>query len=438
MFSVTQKIVSGFIVIIFIGALLLSMPFSSNNNSFQSFIDALFTSTSAVTTTGLIVVDTGGYYNTLGQLIIIGLIQIGGLGYMIFIGLVVSKFRGGITINLMKFYRESISKPESISILSYSKFIIIYTIIVEALGTLLLGFYWQYFMPIGSAFYNAFFHSISAFCTAGFSLYNDSLMQYKESYFVNIIISVLCILGAVGFLPILEIFINIKNKINKKRMRKLSVHSSIVLLSTFLIFAFSTFLYLLFNHNEKNILTNFLTSSFQVISASTTAGFNSIEIADIHPSTLLILILIMYIGASPGGTGGGIKTTTFSVLIGFVYKLFKGNGNLTLLKKTIPQSITNKAVAAAIFSIIIIFTSVIALLTTEAVSLIVALFEVVSAMGTVGLSMGITAHLSLSGKIIIISNMFIGRIGALALGFSLVKKDNKTFFSFPEEEIYIA
>jgi len=438
-FSPLQILTLGFAIITLTGTFLLMLPEASVNGTSQSFIDALFTATSGVSTTGLIVVDTGSYYTLFGQWVILILIQIGGLGYMVFIVMVFLSQGKGISLKGRKILRESLSRPLKIDMSNFAKIVFVFTFVIEALGAIGLFIYWSRFFPFSQAVYVSVFHSVSGFCTAGFSLFSDSITSYGHSYYMNVIVDLICISGAVGFFVLYDVYRYISKKINKQQRVQLSIHSKIVLAVTFTLILFGSILIFGFEGSKFTELLGIkiLFAAFQIISASTTTGFNTIDISSIANSSLLLIIILMFIGASPGSTGGGIKTTSFAVLIKHIFSVLHGIKDTVLFKRKIRNDTVTNVIVLAAISLIWITLAVLILSYTEKFEFIRILFETVSAFGTVGLSTGITSGLSVAGKIIITLTMFLGRVGPLALGFSLLKTGRQNGFSYPEEEILI-
>ncbi len=436
-FTPIQSLSIGFSGLSLIGAVILSLPISSASGESTSFLNALFTSTSAVTTTGLIVVDTGTYFNRFGQTVIMSLFQIGGLGYMVFISLAIFGFAGKLSLSNRILLRESINHPTKMDLMKFSKIIILATIVIEFIGVVLLTIYWSGFYPLGEALYSALFHSISAFTTAGFSIYSNSFMKFEGNIFFNIVIIVLLVLGAVGFFVLYDIASYIKNY--KRKNRRLTVHTKIVI---WLMMSLSFFAALLFYFLEGNTQVNsvsekIITAIFQAFTASTTAGFNTINTGLMSAGSLFITVVLMFIGAGPGGTAGGIKLTTFGVLLISLYDQLTGKKNPAVLKRRISKGTVERATAITLLAVLWMIVAVLCLVISEGKQFLVVLFEVVSALGTVGLSAGITSSLTAFGKIIIIVTMLIGRVGPLGIGLSIIRQTQTTSFEYPEEEILV-
>lgn len=425
-----QLLVIGYISISIIGSLLLMLPIASSSGISQNYIDALFTSTSASTTTGLIVEDTGTYYSLFGQGIILLLFQIGALGYMIGVTLMVLGLGGKISITDRILLRESVKRPTTVNMIWFVKIITVITFTIEALGALVLTLYWTKDFGFNDALYLGVFHSVSAFCTAGFSLFKDGFIGYQSSILLNVVISILCILGAIGFFVIYDV-LRFIGASYKKEQKKLSVYTkfSFLLTITLILFGFI----IIFISEGDSIMA----SLFQAISSSSTTGFNSVDISIMGLPSLFIMMILMFIGASSGGTGGGMKSSTFGVLVLFTYYLLKGKKDVNIFKRIISPEKIDKAFGIFITSMIFIVVALGILLFTEEFSFISLLFEIVSALGTVGLSLGITPHLSSIGKLVIISLMLIGRIGPLAIGFSLLGKQKEISFKYPKADIFV-
>ena len=447
MFRLLEKILSpiqllsiGYVIIILVGAVLLMLPISSNNNTYQLFINSLFTSTSAVSTTGLVVVDTGSYYSLFGQIIILILIQIGGLGYMLFFVIFSFFIKNRLSFNKKKYLREAVARNKNVDLMKFVKLTFIYTAIIEGIGTLGYFIIWSNKYPPGTALYSSVFHSISAFCTAGFGLYPDSLSSYSASIVINLNTFFLVISGAIGFFVLYDLQNYFYQKLKGNKVTRLTLHSKTVLSFTFGLFLIGCIIILIAEQNKfsSNFGQNILNALFQSISASTTVGFNTVDISVMQNASLFVIVILMFIGASPGSTGGGIKTTSFAVNMISSIAALKGRNNSIIFKRSINRLNIDKAntqIFVALFSTIVI---TLLLTLTEKFNFIQILFEAVSAFGTVGLSTGITSGLSSFGKLMIILLMIIGRAGPLAIGLFFVRKNGNGYYTLPEEEIFIA
>lgn len=436
-FTPVQILSFGYLIIILIGAFLLMLPISSVQQTSQNFIDAFFTSTSAISTTGLIVVDTGTYYSFFGQIIILILIQIGGIGYMAIYVIIVMLTSNKFSISSKKFLRESISRLPNINLIGFGKLIVIYASVIELIGTVLYFIVFIEKYSIGEALYISVFHSISAFCTAGFSLFSDSFVLYQSNWIVNLNTNFLVISGAIGFFVIFDILQKFKRNSSQN---KFTLQSKLVISTSFYLYAIGSILVFLIEGNKfsANILDNILFSSFQAISASSTVGFNSVDIGQLTSSSLFILVILMFVGGSPGSTAGGIKTISFALLSIFSFALIKDKKNVIVFKRSINFSNFYKSVGQIFigFTSVVIFTLLLTI--SEHTDFIKLLFEAASAFGTVGLSTGITFNLTYLGKIYITILMLIGRIGPFALGLIFLTKSNGNHFNYPEEELFIS
>lgn len=411
-----------FILIILFGTVLLKMPFVKHEGGL-SFIDALFMATSAVCVTGLTVVSTSGF-NLSGQVVLMFLMQLGAIGIMTLNASLILLISGNIDLK----QRVSFSKlQDSISMKSSSgilKFILKITFIAEVIGWVFLtiGFYQQGFV-LEEAMYQAVFHSISAFCNAGFSTFDTSLIGMN--WLIKYSIMGLIIIGGIGYIVVFEVYRKFSTK------QRLGFHSKIVLFTSFLLIV-ATSIFIYFGEFGK---VSFTDSLFQSVTART-AGFNSVNLLNLHTVTVLTIIILMFIGASPGSTGGGIKTTTFFVMVASVFKILRGDKTVIVAKKHIPHSVVLKAYAIFMMYIILILTATVALLFEyPQFGLRELFFEVVSATGTVGLSLGFTTKVGSFGKIVLILCMYLGRIGPASLAMVKTTKDYQPRILYPQEKI---
>jgi trk system potassium uptake protein TrkH len=413
------------------------MPFSSINGQYTSFLDSLFTSMSAVTTTGLIVVDTGTYFNKFGQTVIMILFQIGGLGYMIFISLAVLGFAGKISMSNRILLRESISRPTSLDLLRFTRIMIISTLLIETLGVIFLTMFWTQYFSFGEALYSAVFHSVSSFTTAGFSTYTDSFIKYGTSVTFNIIVLLIMILGSLGFFVLYDLAILFKP--NRRQPHRISLHTKLIVSLT-LILTIAGAAIILFSENwetSNTAIDKILLSIFQASTASTTAGFNTLDIGTMTRASLFIIIILMYIGAGPGSTAGGIKQTTFGVILISIYNQLTGREKVLALKRRVSDETVKRALSIAALALLWFVAAVLALTISEDKDFLKIVFEVGSALGTVGLSAGITADLTAFGKIVIIITMLIGRVGPLGIGLTILRKKKVSSYQYPEDEILV-
>ena len=422
-------------MVITIGTILLNLPSASSTAKSIGFINALFTATSATCVTGLIVLDTGKDFSTFGQSVILILLQCGGLGIMTMSTMFAFLVGKKISLKQRLIMQESLNQFSIGGLVRLAKYILIFTAAIEIIGATILFFCWQRTYPPLQALGLAVFHSISAFCNAGFSLFSDSIMRYKGDLVINLTFIVLIILGGIGFLVILELFQYGKN-------RNLSLHAKLTLKISIILILIGFIIIFFVESNNPSTLGNLSFSEkiygsiFQSVTART-AGFNTIHIGSMQSAALFLIIILMFIGASPSSTGGGVKTTTFGLLMLYVWSSLKGKEEIQISKRRISQDIISKALAVITLSLGLVITMTILLSCVEGKNFIEVLFEVVSAFGTVGLSTGITSSLSIAGKIIIIITMFTGRIGPLGLALSLIQKRGPEMIRYPEEKIMV-
>ncbi len=414
-----QNLFLGFFIYTLTGAILLYMPFAQKVA--VPFLDCVFMATSAISTTGLVTVSLYDSYNLFGQIIITLLVQIGGIGYMTFSSFVILATTDKLSRYRIRVLSTEFTMPKAFDLHDFVRSVIIFTIIIEAIGAIL--FFIAFLMagvPLDFALWSAIFHSVSSFCTAGFGLYNNSFENYPTHYFINLIIIVLSYLGSIGFIVMLDLW-----KYARGKIKGITFTSKIILIITLALTVFGTgVIYVAEPTLQKyNVIDGLLIAWFQAMSAFTTVGFNTIPIGNLTTGILLTLTLLMYIGASPSGTGGGLKSTTFTAVISVVYSKFIGSDKVQFLGREIPTQRVSVAVATFIFYTALVFLGMYVLSFTEPkASLPHILFEVASALGTVGLSAGLTGSLSISGKLTIIFLMFVGRLGVLTFGIALFER----------------
>jgi len=410
---------------------LLKLPFATTKSI--TWLDALFTTTSAMTVTGLAVVDTGDAFTLFGEVVIMSLIQIGGLGIMSFAVLIFMMLGKKIGFKERLLLQQALNQTSVGGVIKLVKYLFIFSFLVEGFAVLLLASEWVPEFGWRRGLYVSIFHSISAFNNAGFSLWSDSLMGYVGNPIVNITISFLFIVGGIGFTVLVDLW-------KSKTIRKLSLHTKIMVVGTFVINVFAFMMIFILEYNNPNTLAQLpfldklFASYFQAVTPRT-AGFNSLDYGSMERSTLLLTILLMFIGAGSASTGGGIKLTTFVVISLSVFAFLKEKREIRIFRRTIDQNYIFKALAVSMISVLLVFTALFFLdMTEKNASFLAILFEVVSAFGTVGLSMGITGSLTAIGKWIIIIVMFVGKLGPLTLAFSLSRPD-KEKIRYPKEDI---
>lgn len=450
-----QTVIAGFMTVILVGALFLTLPIALKDGKTLSFLDALFTSTSAVCVTGLIVVDTGSHFTLFGQTVILLLIQAGGLGIMtlaVFIGLLI---KDSLSLRERRISGSVFEQTNYRSPFKLIRQIVLITLVIEGAGTLLLYGYHQLITPLPASqssppLFYALFHTVSAFCNAGFSLNADNLVLYAGSPLPLLLFSLLIISGGLGF----TVIVNLRNTFITRRSysffhrhynprgERLTLHTRIVLTVTAVLLIAGTVFFLIGEHNltmQHLTPTEKVLNSFFQSTSTRTAGFNSVDFSALQPATLFFIILLMFIGASPGSTGGGIKTTTFAVLILTIRSLLQERKEVDTGRRVIPADVVNKAIAIfMLFLGMVVAATLLILLIENRFSFEQVLFEVVSASATVGLSSGITAQLSEPSRIVIICTMFLGRIGPLTLvmGMSL-RNGRRRYIKNPVERVII-
>ena len=436
--SSTRIIVFSFALIILTGTLLLTLPSASRSGESIQLLDALFTATSATCVTGLVIADTLTQWSTFGQLVILALIQIGGLGmvtlatfFSVLLGRKIS-MRGKILA------QESISDYNFSDVLQMIRSVIRITLGFEFAGAVLLSFS---FVPLYGlrGFYLAAFHSVSAFCNAGFDLFGNyrSLTEFNDSPLVLYTISFLIITGGLGFIVWKDLY-------DFRKTRTLYLHTKLVLIISLSLIMIGTAYFYFAEGSNPATMGNLSTvekvnaSVFQSVT-SRTAGYNSIPTGEMREMSLVITILLMFIGAAPGSTGGGIKVTTFGILLIAIFSNIRGNEETIVLKRNVPQMVVNKALAITGLAMLVIFIMTSILSGVESIPFVQALFEVTSAFGTVGLSTGITPGLSEISKVILIFTMFLGRVGPLSFAIAIALKENRKLQNavYPEGKIMV-
>ncbi|MEH7306842.1 TrkH family potassium uptake protein [Neobacillus drentensis] len=431
-----QILVLGFGSLILLGTLLFMLPIATyEKGRGLSFIDALFEATSAVCVTGLAVVDTGTTFTLFGEIVLLCLIQIGGWGFMttgIFMFIILGKKIG---------LKERLLLQDSLNVFSLSgvvnlvKKIILITFIVELISATILAIRWSFEMPLGKAIYYGIFHSISAFNNAGFGLEPDNLSKWVGDPTVNIMVTLLFITGGIGFTVILDLF-------QKRSLRKLSLHSKVALLMTLILNIVGPLIIFISEYSNPATMGNLplgdklWASYFQGV-VTRTAGFNTIDIGSMNLSSLVIMMALMFIGASPGSTGGGIKVTTFAIIILAFWAVVTNRDDLNIFKRRISWELVNKSLSIVVAGIFFIFLIFFLLTFTENADMSKLLFETISAFGTVGLSANFTPELSPFGRILITIMMFIGRLGPLTMAFALLNTRKEAKVRYAEEKILI-
>ena len=431
-----RKLIFGFLVAIFVGTILLRLPFSLKENQDITVLDSLFTIVSAICVTGLSVVDVSQVFTSTGQLIILFFIQLGGLGVMtvsIIVFLLIGKKMSFETRELLKEERNSNSNG---GITNFIKHLLLTVFVIEILGASILAYGFSKYYSLKRSIFYGLFHSVSAFCNAGFSLFTNNLEDFRYDKLISLTVSFLIILGGIGFVTINSFVI-----IKRKKIKNLSITSKFTLFITFLLLTFGTILFLMFEYNnsstlkDMNFLDKIINSFFQSVTLRT-AGFNTVPLTNIKPATIFISYILMFIGASPGSTGGGIKTTTFGILILYALGVLKRKEYVEVFKRRIDWELINKALAIVIISLFYIIVVTTIILSIESFTTDKVIYEVISAFSTTGLSMGITADLGRISKLILVVTMFIGRLGPMTVALAFTS-NKKSSIKYPKEDILI-
>ena len=452
--TIARTICFGFLAVIAIGTLLLMLPLTTHDGSWNNPLVALFTSTSAVCVTGLIVVDTGSYFSFWGQLIILLLIQVGGLGYMTTTTFLIFLLGRRFDLRQKLALQESFDRPflhgSSRSVIVS---IIATTLLFELAGILLmLNVFSQRYGTL-QGLWLAVFHSISAWNNAGFSLFSDSLMSLDDSLTINFVIPLLIIFGGIGYQVIIEMYMAIIHKIKNKQERLIfSLNFKVVVSTTLILLIAGTIIFFIIEYHNKNTLggldfkSKLLTAWFQSVTTRT-AGFNSIDIGQMTIAGLFLTMGLMFVGASPSGTGGGIKTTTLRILTNCTRSVLRGNDEVVMFRREVPVSLILKAVAVIFGStnMVILITFLISLIEASFnpmflesnFSSLQVLFEVISAFATVGLSTGITASLSPLSQLLLVLTMYTGRVGILVFMAAIVGETRPRVVQYPEETLLV-
>ena len=440
-----KTIMFSFLGVIILGTVLLMTPFATSDQSRMGFINALFTATSATCVTGLIVVDTATKFSAMGKLVIMSLIQVGGLGIMIlayFTTFLVGRklsYEEKITVSYM------LDPDESMDLARGVKNIVFFTFFFELCGALLL------FPALkgtvggwGKTGFFSVFHAVSAFCNAGFALFSDNLAQFKSSGFLNFVIAGLIIAGGISFSVLANSSRNIRTRVRKKfvdrtqQVEKLTLNTRIVLLTTVILIAAGTLIIYKFEHRSilpDSTKTQYLESFFQAVTLRT-AGFNTMDISKLHIGTYALMMLFMFIGGASGSTAGGIKVNTLGVVWAYVKSVFNNRDEVVMLKHSIPKELINQAFLVMLMGGAVVFSGALCLTIFEHQKRFVeVVFECFSAFGTVGLSTGITPELTPPGKLIITLLMFIGRLGPLTIIAALAQKRGRYPIEYPEGRV---
>lgn len=437
-----------FALVIAGGTLLLSLPFAHSGEP-VSFLDALFTSTSAVCVTGLTVVDIGTRFSPAGQAVVLALIQVGGLGLMtfaVFVGVLLGR-KVAFTDRMV--IQGSMHHTPKAGVRRLVRHVLAFTLAVEAAGAALLWLRFRGQYAAGEAIWQSVFHSVSAFCNAGFGLLADNLVRYRGDVLVNLVVTGLIVAGGLGFLVNMELWDQARLRLRGIRAPLLTLHARLALTVTAALLLGGTVAFLALEWG--NVLRDLplgervLAAWFQSVTPRT-AGFNTIDYGQVSSDTLFFTIFLMFVGASPGSTGGGIKTTTFGLLMALVVARWRGRGRATVFHRTIPHAVMDRALTLALlaWALVSLAIGLLAAIETRGVPVgeakprfLALMFEAVSAFGTVGLSTGITASLSGAGKLVLVALMYVGRVGPLTLVLAVGPRPSRGRFRYAEENVMV-
>ncbi|MBI5136521.1 MAG: ATPase [Nitrospirae bacterium] len=438
----------GFVTLITLGSGLLMLPQATHAGGIP-LIDAVFTATSAACVTGLTVVDTGTRFTLFGQWVILGLIQIGGMGVMTVAVMLFQAIGRNVLFKQRLAMQEVFAHTPRADILGVVRTVVVFTLVVEAAGAALLYGEWRADNPYGRALFLAVFHAVSAFCNAGFSLYSDNMMHFRADTSVVLTLCALIVLGGIGFPVIQDLADNARARLRRQRAR-LTVQTKVVLVTSAILTAGGTVIYWLLEHAHTlhGVAPgeSFLIALFQAVN-SRTAGFNSVDIAMLNEATLAMMIGLMFFGASPGSCGGGVKTTTLALIVAFIWARVHGLRHVEMFKRTIPQETVSRSLSLTLMAVGLISVVLFLVLAEHALSgttgtgigqhFLGYLFESVSAFATVGYSVGTTATLSDWGKGWVILLMLVGRIGVLSFAYIIAGGDTVDTTAHAKENIMI-
>lgn len=448
----TQILVIGFLAVILLGSILLMLPMSSSTGQYTAFEDALFTATSAVCVTGLVVVDTASHWSLFGKIVILCCIQIGGLGFMSLVSMVFVALGKRITLKNRLIMQEALNFNTTAGVVRFTKMVVKGTLIVEGIGALLMTLVFVPEYGFVKGIWYSVFHAISAFCNAGFDIIGDSsLAPYVGNGLINMVIMSLIIIGGLGFSVWVDVYRVIKYKLEapkhytwKQAINKLMLHTKLVGVITFALLIIGFVVIFVLEYKNPGTLgglslkEKIYAAMFQSVSPRT-AGFYTISLANMTDTSKLFTVMLMFIGGSPAGTAGGIKTVTFGVLALCAFSTIKGNDQTVVFKRKIPFHLITRALTIVMIAISVVVVAVGGLSLSEDFTFMEILFETVSAFATVGTTLGITPFLSMTGKILIIIVMFIGRLGPITMAVALMVRQGNTNgnIQYPEEKVMV-
>lgn len=440
-FSPAQVLVISFVALIATGTVLLSLPVSAGRAPLSA-VDALFTATSAVAVTGLVVVDTPSDLSLFGQIVVLLLIQLGGLGYMAITTVVGVALGRALTVHERLTLQEALNVQTMEGLARFVVTVLKLTLVFEAAGAAILTLHWMGDYGLARAAYYGVFHAVSAFNNAGFALFPDSLMRFRGDWIVNLVVTALVIAGGLGFVVLTEL----------KRVRgyrRLSLHTRLVLMLTAGFTVSATVVILLIErHNPATLgplgFTEALLAAFFQAVMPRTAGFNTLDIGAMMPASLFVILILMFIGAAPGGTGGGVKITTFSITVAVIWAMVRGRVEPTLLRRRLAPILVARAFSICLLGFLALNVVAGLLLVSEGRQLLPTLFEATSAFGTVGLSTGeagapisLAGHFSTAGKLLLVGMMFMGRVGPLTLAVAIARGARPARIRYPEGKFLV-
>lgn len=436
-YNPAQLFVMSFAFFIIVGTGIFLLPASTVDGNGLQLVDAFFTATSAVCTTGLAVVDTGTILSTFGQIVLLCLIQIGGLGIMT-MGTILALILGKkITFRQRMFVQQQLSYSSLDGIVRLVKRVIYVTFIIEAIGAAIFTLRWWPQMGLNQALYNGIFHSVSNFNNSGFDILGNfkSFTGYVSDPIINLTMIILIISGGLGFIVIVDL-------LEYHKRKRLSLHTKVAITTTSILILLGALIVFVTEWSNTRTLGSLdwsgkiLSSFFQSITVRSD-GSSTLAIGDMRQASLFFLVILMFIGSAPGSTGGGIRTTTFATLIGAVWAMLRGRRDVVFFKQRIDQNKVYKALTTTIIAVFLVVTTTMILSITERADFLTVLFEATSAFGTVGLSMGLTPDLSVFGKILISLAMFIGRLGPLTIAYAMSKNIKEERYRYAEGQIII-
>lgn len=431
-----KKITFSFLFVIIVGAFLLSLPISNQDHSFLPILDALFTATSATCVTGLVTVVPATQFTLFGKCVLIALMQIGGIGLITLMAVFMMILKNRLTMNDKIALRELLNQDNLANFKVFLKDVVKYTLVSELIGAILMCFVFVPDYGLSSGIFVSLFTAVSAFCNAGFDIVGaNSLMPYADNTLLNIIVMALIVLGGLGFIVWFEMkglfHLWREKKMHKKALlHSFSIHTRLVLIMTVSLILVPALLFFILEFNNPETLGNMnffdkiITSLFTSVTLRT-AGFSTIPFVELHSASQAIMLLVMFIGGSPGGTAGGVKTTTIAVILLCVLRMLRGQGRTNVFHRHVSRSIIVRSTAVVCINFMVLFCGIIILCISEKMDFMTIVFEATSALATVGLSLNATPFLSSIGKIVIIWLMFVGRIGIMTFLMSIIRRKEK-------------